>query len=172
MGQFHSQAKKHMKTIQFDFDNVGGITRIYTIPVTSFLRLRKDYINDMQYLEVKQRADIIAIPVYADSSFTFNETQSQEDGGELWTVEIAGLIPKRYKLNERIVRTLERGEWFVLFQDKNGDIVLAGSIEVPLHFLSDRTTGTETEVNGNRFKFGGIEAEPSVLIDNKDISVL
>ena len=72
-----------MKTIQFDFDNVGGITQVYAIPLASFLRLRKDYINEMQYFEVKQRADIIAIPVYADSSFTFNETQRQEDGGNL-----------------------------------------------------------------------------------------
>jgi hypothetical protein len=161
-----------MKTIQFDFDNVGGITQVYAIPLASFLRLRKDYINEMQYFEVKQRADIIAIPVYADSSFTFNETQRQEDGGNLWAVEIAGLIPKRYRLNEKSVRTLERGEWLVLFQDNNGDVVLAGTIEVPLRFLSARTTGTETEVNGNRFTFTGMEAEPSVIVDNKDITRL
>ncbi len=172
MGQFHNQVKKYMKTIQFDFDNVGGITRVYAIPTTSFLRLRKDYINEMQYLEVRQREGIINIPVYADTSFTFNETQSQEDGGDLWTVEIAGLIPKRYRLNEKSVRTLERGEWLVLFQDNNGDAVLAGTIEVPLRFSSARTTGTETEINGNRFTFTGKEAEPSIIVDNKDIVML
>lgn len=172
MGQFHSQAKKYMKTIQFDFDNVGGITRVYAIPVTSFLRLRKDYINEKQYLEVRRRTDIVAIPVYADSSFSFNETQSQEEGGDLWTVEITGLIPKRSRLNEITVRILERGEWLVLLQDCNGDIVLAGTTEMPLRFSSARTTGTETEINGNRFTFAGVEPDPSVIVDNVDISKL
>lgn len=161
-----------MKTIQFDFDNVGGITQVYAIPISSFLRLRQDYINEMQYLEVRQRTDIIAIPVYADSSFTFNETQSLEDGGDLWAVEVAGLIPKRSKLNEKTVCTLERGEWLVLFQDNNGSVVLSGTIDVPLRFLSAKATGSDIEINGNRFTFSGMEPEPSILIDNKNINRL
>ena len=154
-----------MKTIEFDYNNRPGISRIYAIPVTSFLRIRKDYKKQTDFLEVKNRDEIIEIPVHT-GTFLFTESQTTEEAGETFNVAIDGCIPKLSMLNDAIVRKLERGEWLILHQDNNGTIHLSGSVDDPLNFHSSKSTGSGAEaVNGNAFKFSGITPDSSLIID-------
>lgn len=150
-----------MKTLTFDFDNVPGIASMYAIPPSGTLYNKLN--NDLSPEELINLAGTIRIPVYDNDSFSYSEVQSLEEGGELWSVTINGLIPKLYQPDESTINLLERGDWFVLFCDKNGTTILSGSITVPLKFVSTRTTGGPSEANGRRFTFSGKSDEPSRL---------
>lgn len=158
-----------MKTLSFDYDNVSGISLIYAVPVSSFLRMTPDPINESTLVELIRRDAIISIPVYAGDSFVLSEIQSLEDGGEVWQVSIEGIIPTRSRLNEKHIRVLEQGDWLVLSQDSNGTVTLSGTAEVPLKFSHSRSTGSTSELNGSRFTFSAKESEPSIILVN-DIS--
>lgn len=169
MGQSHSKERKRMKTLTFDYDNLQGIASIYAIPVSSYLRITPNYVDETLLLELIRREMIISIPVYAGDSFLFSEAQSLEDGGNIWEVSITGIIPKRCRLNEKQLNTLERGDWLILSQDSNGTVTLSGTTDVPLKFTHSRTTGTSSDMNGSHFTFSAKESEPSLVISN-DIS--
>lgn len=158
-----------MKTLTFDYDNLHGIASIYAIPVSSYLRITPDYVDETLLLELIKRELVISIPVYTGDSFQFSESQSLEDGGDVWEVSITGVIPKRCRLNEKHINTLERGDWLVLSQDSNGTVTLSGTVDVPLKFSHSRTTGSTSELNGSRFTFSAKESEPSIILVN-DIS--
>lgn len=158
-----------MKTLIFDFDNRPGLARMYAIPPESFRRLRYDYNRSVKHLEVVGRTNIIEIPIFADNSFAVSEKQSSADGGNLWEVSISGYIPKNE--NSHIVELLERGDWLVICQDQNGTVKLYGTVEIPLRFLSDKSSGSPSVMNGIRFTFSSKESEPSVTLAN-DITAL
>ena len=123
-----------MKKIKFNFENVGGLAEVYAFPPSDFLRLRHDYVNDSDSLELRTRDNVIAVPVYGDRSFVFSEEKDRADGGDYWDVSIEGVIPNINKENRRLVETLDRGEWLVLSMDNNGVVHLSGTTDVPLSF--------------------------------------
>ena len=106
------------------------------------------------------------LSVYSDRSFCFIEQKSIADGGDCWEVTIEGIIPKLNHDTSSVIETLERGEWLVLSQDHNGTVHLSGSVETPLLFSAERTTGDAyTALNGYTFSFSGKQPSPSVVID-------
>lgn len=155
-----------MKKIEFNFENVGGLAEIYAIPPTDFLRLRHDYVNDSDSLELRTRDNMIAVPVYGDRSFVFSEEKDRADGGDYWDVSIEGVIPNINKENRRLVETLDRGEWLVLSMDNNGVVHLSGTTDVPLSFSSRKTSGDAySALNGIEFSFTAKQPSPSVILD-------
>jgi hypothetical protein len=162
-----------MKTLDFDFDNIGGISAVYAIPVTSLLRIRHDRVTGKYHPEFTNRDAIVRIPIYADDTYQFEEQQSHDDGGELYAVSLSGVIPKMSDVNAAVIRVLENGEWYVLHQDRNGCVILSGSSSVPLRFLSARSTGKSVEeLNGNSFTFSASEPDASLIVEIDDINDL
>ena len=41
-----------MKVINYDFENIGGLLQVIAVPLSSFLQIRRDYIADLNYLEL------------------------------------------------------------------------------------------------------------------------
>lgn len=160
-----------MKEINFDHNNIGGLAEIYAFPPNDLLRVRHDYRSGRHYVEMKTRDNIVSIPVYPDRSFVFDEQKSTADGGDYWQVSIEGVIPKlRYEVSQ-LIEVLERGEWLVLSQDHNGVVHLSGSVEVPLSFACEKTTGDSyTSLNGSSFTFSGSQPAPSLIIDMDDLN--
>lgn len=155
-----------MKEINFDYNNIGGLAEIYAFPPADLLRVRHDYRSGKDCVEMKTRDNIVAIPVYPDRSFVFDEQKSTADGGDYWQISIEGIIPKLRHEVAQIIETLERGEWLVLSQDHNGTVHLSGSVEVPLSFACEKTTGDSyTALNGSSFTFSGSQPAPSRVID-------
>ena len=159
-----------MKKINFDHNNIGGLAEIFAFPPSDLLRVRHDYRSGYDCVELKTRDNIVAIPVYPDRSFVFDEQKSTADGGDYWQVSIEGVIPKLRHDVSVLIEVLERGEWLVLSQDYNGVVHLSGSVEVPLSFACEKTTGDSyTSLNGSSFTFSGSQPAPSVVVDLDDL---
>lgn len=162
-----------MKKLIFDFENIGGVSRLFAIPPSSFERIRRDYVTGLNYIECKTHANIIEIPIYADGTFYFNENQSFEAAGDTYVVEIGGVIPKQMVQSAVDIERLERGSWYVLLQDMNGEVRLSGDEQVKMKFLTKKSTGTSA-VSRNQiaFTFTCQQENPSVYIELDNISDL
>ena len=160
-----------MKKISFDFENVGGLIEMYAIPKASFRKIGHNYAKGTRYVYLRNRENIIVIPMFADDTFQFTELKDEADDGTFYDVHISGIIPKIAADNEQLVETLERGEWTVLFRDNNGVIHFSGSDEVPLRFNTQKDTGnTFASRNGIGFEFAGKQPEPSIIVDAATLS--
>lgn len=154
-----------MKTIEFDFDNLGGLQHIYAIPPTSFLRIRKDYINHQNFLEIIQKDDVIDLPVYSNDTYMYNEEKSTNDAGDCWEVNIEGVIPKLSPDNQYVIELLERGLWYVVAKDANDEYHFCGQENAWLLFTSSKTTGkSAASLNGLTFRFTCIQDAPTIFI--------
>lgn len=162
-----------MRKLHFDFENMGGLLSVYAIPVTSFVCTRKDYLTHLNYIEYTNSQNIIEIPVYADSTFYFNEDHTAGDAGDEYNVAVGGVIPKIMMENADDIEKLERGEWLVLHQDINGTVHLSGDKNVQMKFTTQKTTGSAAaDRNQIAFTFSCIQENPSVIIAIKDLTVL
>jgi hypothetical protein len=150
-----------MKKLQFDFNgNMGGISRMFAIPLTSFKRIRRDFTNKLNYLEVINREDIIDI-YFTENTDSFSE--DYEDG--LYSVQINAVNPKSNKLNQQQLIRLETENWIVLFQDNNNMVRLAGNEDYSLDFRRNDTTGQMDTRNQVNFSFYGSMATPCEFIE-------
>lgn len=159
-----------MKTIDFSFDNVGGISSIYAFPPQDVQSILLKPSTGTARLTLQANANIIQLPVYAPASTSWTEEHRVEDAGDTYAVAISGFIPRHAGIKE--VNELSRGKWMVVHQDANGDVVLSGTPEVPLTFTSAKTTGTDGSTrNGTAFTFAANEPTPSILIDPQAFSL-
>lgn len=162
-----------MKALKFDFENIGGCTSLFAIPPESLLRIRRDYVDNLNYIECRQYDRIIEIPIYADGTFVWTEKLSVEDAGDGYAIEIAGIIPKNTLSNASDIEILERGEWYVLCQDNNGEVHFSGDEDALLKFTTEKTTGAvAADRNQIAFKFTCLQPNPSVYITIEDMSRL
>jgi len=163
-----------MKTFNFDFENIGGVGKLYAIPMSSFKRIRKDYISGKNYLELVKREDIIDIPNICDE-FSFSENSVSNDHGDSYELEINGIIPKISGDSTKLMEELERGYWLVLSQDNNGVVRLSGDpdLNILLKLSTQKHTGTKAvDRNGIDVTFSCTQPNPSICIDVDDISIL
>jgi len=154
-----------MKTINFDFDNLGGLQHVYAIPPTAFLKISKNYVNDQNFLELQQKESIIDLPVYANDTYIYNEEKSTSDAGDCWEVNIEGVIPKLNPDNQSIIEELERGLWYVVAQDANGEFHFCGQEDAWMLFTSNKTSGkSASNLNGLTFSFSCVQDEPTIFL--------
>jgi hypothetical protein len=140
-----------MKTLQFDSTgNMGGISRMFAIPLTSFVRLWTDHVNSLTYLHVKNRADIIDI--YCND---YSTQFSEEYNNGAYQIEASGIVPKSNPVNAANLRKLESGYWFLFFEDNNGFKRFAGTEDNMLSFKRTTNTGTLGQLNQMEFTFSG-----------------
>ena len=109
-----------MRTLTFDFDNIGGIQHVYAIPAEVFQAITINYATLRRALRMLSADDVVKIPVYADESFSFEEPHGRDDHGDYWQPSISGIIPAASFDNAQLIETLERGEWVVVHVDQNG----------------------------------------------------
>lgn len=158
-----------MKQLNFDFSgNLGGITRMFAIPVKSFLRVRRDHTNAKNYLEVVDRENIIDIYMVEDSA-VFREDYARG----AYNVSITGINPKSNKLNQEHLTRLESEQyWFVLFMDNNDNVRLAGTEENQLLFARTDTTGQIDSRNQIEFSFTGVQTTACEFIELEEMDDL
>ena len=75
-----------MKIINYDFENIGGLLKVLAVQTSSFLRVRKDYVTGLNYLELRNRDSIISLPIYVDDTYSFSEDKENGDAGNDWSV--------------------------------------------------------------------------------------
>lgn len=156
-----------MRTLTFDFDNIGGIQHVYAIPAEVFQAITINYATLRRALRMLSADDVVNIPVYADESFSFEEPHGRDDHGDYWQPSISGIIPAASFNNAQLIETLERGEWVVVHVDQNGIERVSGDEDTPLIFGSTASTGSlHTDRNGCSFSFTGKLGHPSHIIDH------
>ena len=156
-----------MKTLTFDFDNIGGIQHVYAIPAEVFQAITVNYATLRRALSMLSTTDVVKIPVYADESFSFQEPHGRDEHGDYWQPSISGVIPAASFDNANLIETLERGEWVVVHIDQNSVQRVSGDEETPLIFQSTADTGTMyADRNGCSFTFTGKLGHPSYIIDH------
>lgn len=151
-----------MKTIDFNFDNVGGLSQLYLIEAAAVTSINTNVSSGKVRPVVASNASIYNIKVYGES-FRFSETMSIEDSGNVFDVIIEGFIPRLDNLND--VARLERGRWIAMHQDANGNIILSGSRDIPLRFVSTKDTGSTSSRNATGFRLLAKEPEPSRMAE-------
>lgn len=158
-----------MNAINYDYNNIGGLLHVVAVPPASFLRIRKDYAAGLNYLELRNLDDLIAIPVYANDSYIYNEEKSVSDAGDCWNVSVEGVIPKLCAVNHATIEKLERGLWYVLALDGNGQAHWCGQEDALMLFATNKTSGrTTADRNGTEFTFSCIQDEPTLFIENHE----
>ena len=125
-----------MKAMHYDFENVGGLLQVIAVPPASFVQIRKDYASGLNYLELRNREDIVSIPVYANDTYSYNEDKEVNDAGDCWNVSIEGVIPKLSPANHQLMEMLERGLWYVLAVDGNGAVHWCGQEDALMLFAT------------------------------------
>ncbi|MBQ9641870.1 MAG: hypothetical protein IJV06_09995 [Bacteroidaceae bacterium] len=155
-----------MKRISYSMDNVGGLGRIVAIPAEVFNRLQPDFSKGTVRVSVSDEEMLVELPVFYNAAFVFTEQQELGDGGQLWNVEISGVIP-RNDTDSGIRQRLERGQWLVMHRDRNGCVLLSGTKDVPLLFSSGRSSGGNAGMNGDAFRFSAQEPGPSVEVEDE-----
>lgn len=147
--------------MKLDFDNRGGIRRMYAIPVKDILRIRSNWSLDNVTPELKRRDRIVELPFYAGQTYNFREEHAVTEDGDRYAISITGIIPS-HLVDEWTIDVLRHDEWLVLHQDTRGRIRLSGTQLIPLRFSSVSDTGSAAnELNGETFTFSAIEAEAS-----------
>lgn len=154
-----------MKIINCDFDNIGGLLQIYAVPPASFIRIRKDFVQQLNYLELKQRDEIISIPVYANDTYIYNEDKETTDAGDSWNVNVEGVIPRMRRYNQETIERLERNLWYLVAIDANGEVHWCGQEDALLLFSTQKTSGqSAVDRNGITFSFSCTQDEPTIFI--------
>lgn len=157
-----------MKTIDFSFDNVGGIAALYLLPVADVRRVDANPTTGRVVPVLRSRANIHKVEVFDGDAFRFTEEMSLEDGGASFAVAISGVIPRLDALPS--VAVLEQGAWMAVHQDANGSILLTGSPDVPLRFVTQKQTGGRTQRNGVAFTLQAMEPEASLVCEGSAIA--
>ena len=158
-----------MKAMHYDFENVGGLLQVIAVPPASFVQIRKDYAAGLNYLELRNREDIVSIPVYANDTYSYNEDKEVNDAGDCWNVSVEGVIPKLSSVNHHLMETLERGLWYVLAVDGNGVVHWCGQEDALMLFNTNKTSGRSvSERNSTSFTFTCIQDEPTSYIENME----
>lgn len=167
MGQYQRKGKKRMKEIDFRFDNVGGMTALYLLPPSDIRRIDENPSSGTVVPIMRSRANIYRLTVFDGDAFSFEENMSIEDGGSAFDVTISGVLPRLD--NMASVAELEQGEWLAVHQDANGTILLSGSKEVPLRFITQKKSGGATSRNGVAFTLQATEPEASRVCEGRAI---
>lgn len=153
-----------MKVISYNPSTVGGLSNIYAIPVENFVKVAVNLQTKKKSVIVKDLNDVIELPCFEDRS-AYKEDESMEEAGKLYTIEINGFIPGN-ATDVITRRRLERGQWLVMHQDANGNVLLSGSKNCPLLFRSSRASGgSRVASSGNSHSFYGATAAPSICIE-------
>lgn len=162
-----------MKKIEFDFgSNMGGLSRMFAIPPECVLRIRTDHTNDQNYLEVINREKIVDI-YFTEETSSFSELQSRDTPGSAYKIEISAIVPKDSPTNKKVMTQLEHGFWYVLAEDNNGNIRLAGNEDNQLIFTRKGGSGTgPSSGNKTEILFSGNQRVPCIFITLEDMDEL
>lgn len=159
MGQLHKKVFNCMKTIDFSFDNVGGMARMYLLPAAGLLRVDTDAADGSALPVLVPGITIYNIEVWGGESFRFTEPMEMQFGEATFNPSISGFIPRLDNLQE--IAELEQGEWICVHQDANGTVLMSGTKDVPLRFVTEKGSGTPSGRNATAFTLQATEAEPS-----------
>lgn len=152
-----------MKTINLNTDQRGSISYLYAIPLTSFVRIDHDYHLGLDSLVLRQKQDIIQIPI--SDGCEWEESDKLAAGGIVFQPKITGKLNPAATNVPNIIYELIRGNWLVLHIDAIGTARLSGSVNVPMRFNTQSKSGQNLhDANQVQFSFSGLQPLPSIVV--------
>lgn len=153
-----------MKKLTKSIGNVGGVTSAYAIPVSDFNKVTYNPTSGKISLTLKSLDNVIEIECYKGELFT--EVLDETDEGLLYHPLFSGKIFSVNREKTIILSTLAGGEWLLLHHDKNGQMKLSGTVDVPLSFTYSDSTGDDGSCDGGiSYQFSAHEPQASVHVD-------
>ena len=152
-----------MKKTDFPFNNGGGLKQILAIPESSFLGV--GFTQDCKrFLNLTKLDDIICIGLLP-SDGGYQENRQEDDGGDIYQIEISGFIYGKSENNDQIISELDAGTWIVATEDADGNWIVSGSHRVRLVFERKKDTSTSRSgLKGTSFSFSCEDEYESVNI--------
>lgn len=154
-----------MKKTDFPFDNTGGLRKILAIPFNCFRGV--GFASDTsRVLHLTNTEDIICISCLpADGSF--QENKQEADRGDVYQIEITGVIYGKSKNNDQIISELDAGCWIIATEDAEGNWVVSGTNRVRLVFERKKdTASSRSGLKGTSFSFSCEDEYESINIQN------
>ncbi len=146
-------------------DNVGGVTRIVAIPVSSFRRVTFNVITRRRSLTLYDISNCIEIE--CNRSEEASDECSDNNEGLSYIHQLHGKIFSLDGERLGLVNVLARGHWILLVRDGNGVYKLFGSVDVPLNFTYRNATGQHRSGSSAlSYTFQSTQPEPAVIIDS------
>lgn len=153
-----------MKRILSSYDNRGSLAYILAIPTFCLIRIRHDYTTGNDVPEFSDVDNMIRIPVIPGEQYQFKESSELSTGGNLFSVNITGVIHASNKADDKRIQELLKGEWLVLHIDTLGFCRLSGSVDVPLRFSIQNDTNNTLSSSGKlSFTFTSKQDKPSLI---------
>ena len=148
-----------MKKLNKPTDNLGGVLKMWAIPVADFY-LTGDTIS---FSSIDDVVEIYCSP----DSISYEETSDQSEAGIYYNVTIKGFVPSDSDESRKILSEMEQRPFAVVFCDGNQNYRLAGNGFYPLRMKFDFFTGrTTSERSGFEITFSGKTLNMVVSIQN------
>ena len=126
-----------MKTIAKPSDTLGGILKLWAIPQKDMYRSGKNLVisNTSNSYEIYCSPDTISL----------QQKPKVSSVGTSYNTNVSGFIPKFTEQLEAALSEMENISFNILFQDGNGNYLLAGDTFYPLKLNSEATLGKKTQ---------------------------
>jgi hypothetical protein len=148
-----------MKHLNKSGDNLGGLLKIWAVPVSDF------FLTGSNLLFISQ-ANIWLLYCSPDS-MAFTEESEITSAGNHYNTEISGFIPQDNAALQEALEYIVPRKWVVIFMDGNGNYKLAGNVTDPLRFTYKISTGQDTaSLAGCQFSFAGKTKTHSMFVNN------
>jgi len=145
-----------MKKINKPGDNLGGLLKIWALPVSS-------YYMDASGIHIVSDVNVYQIYCSPDS-MEFSEVSEISGSGKHYNSTISGFIPNDNAALQEAIAYLEPLKWNILYIDGNGFFKLAGSISDPLRLSGSFESGKDTSSPaGFLFRFSGLTKNRAVF---------
>jgi hypothetical protein len=149
-----------MKTINKQTENMGGVLRLWAIPVA-------DLSVAGPTVTINSDANMVSIYVREDSA-AFIEEQSNSFAGSIYKVEITAIVPCDTSDTLKLIEEMERRrKYLVIYLDGNGNYKLAGNVKVPLRFSAKgNSANSASGLNHYAITFAGNQLKRAIFISD------
>lgn len=152
-----------MKTVNKPLENMGGLIKIWALPLNSFYVSGKT----LTFLNI-----VDVFEIYCSEDTMNHECPSQRTmAGLSYNTIVSGFSPGDSEENIAHFEEMNGKKFAVLFINGDGEFRLVGDAFAPLRFFADFNSGTTTKDRaGYNIRFTGITLTPPVALDNPFIS--
>jgi hypothetical protein len=155
-----------MNSINKHISNLGGIAKLYLIPINQLASLSDPDSDQLCTLVISSFDSTWEImPIY--QSIQFSEKLVSSNSGGYYEKGLAAKIPKDSPQTHSDLQSLVNRKWLVLYLDQNGAWKIVGSPEFPLRFSFSVNPGTGIpDLNHFEISLSGSSPFSSVFIHN------
>jgi hypothetical protein len=142
-----------MGTTTAPLDNMGGIQKIYLIPVSiieSFADIYNQQIHDFTITEGYAYSFLYVIK----ETIKFSQEKKSGADGDYYETKLEAFSPADRTELQSLIENIEANQYLVIYQDNNNYFKVIGSPDEPVNISADLDAGQiESGMNGYKITF-------------------